>query len=143
MEKENENLSVFRVIFLLISLLLMLMTLNGDNKAYFVTLFVFLINKIIDGLSHKNESYKPIFLIIWSMINEWLCILVSPICFCMIQADFSNFSGMVLKIIKSVLFLPAVSYTIQDLTQVVFTSIRENLITEILRTELKERKGNK
>ena len=50
---------------------------------------------------------------------------------------------MVLKIIKSVLFLPAVSYTIQDLTQVVFTSIRENLITEILRTELKERKGNK
>lgn len=84
MKKENEILSIFRVIFLLISLLLMLMTLNGDNKAYFVTLFVFLINKIVDGLSYKNESYKPIFLIIWSMINEWLCILVSSICFCMI-----------------------------------------------------------
>ena len=90
MEKENGKQDGIKIIFSLISLFLMIpLLISNESGNYYRTLFIFLINRIIDMFFGENNSEK-IFFIIWHLINQWLGVIACAIAFCSIDLEFQN-----------------------------------------------------
>lgn len=114
-----------KVIFSMISMLLMLPLINNEQADnYFRTVFIFLINRVIDMVM-KNEECSVPFFEIWGMVNQWLGALASALAFCSIDESFRNMIGDYKSLISIFLFVIVLSCVIQEIC-VIFLEVKEN-----------------
>lgn len=124
-----------KVIFSLISLFLMLPPLFTNEPSFYRTLFIFLINRVIDMLFGEQDDYT-LFFKIWALINRWMGVLVSAIAFCLLNSDFSKlFSIESLQIINIGLFVVALSFVLKEMIMLIVISVYEKLIRQKIKED--------
>ena len=126
MAKEN-----IKIIFSIISLFLMIIPLSSISKEtvddYYRTLFIFLINRVIDMFFDFDYiDYR--FFNIWSFINQWLGVFACALAFCSMVSEFYNlFANHVIALNLS-LFVLAVSFVTKDTIYLIFVSYKTQLV---------------
>lgn len=140
MEKENGKSDGLKIIFSLISLFLMIpLLIDGDNS-YYRTLFIFLINRIIDMFFIRKDN-EAIFFIVWSLINQWVGVLACAIAFCTIAPDFAQICESYSNQINIVLFVAAISCVLKEMVVLIVASVKESLVKKKIKKDVNERKG--
>lgn len=129
-----------KFIFSLISLLLMIPSLVNGDVNYYRTLFIFLINRVMD-LFYKKKNVNGKFFAIWALFNQWLGALAVAFAFCSILEEFRLIFSTYANCINKSLFGLAVSFVLRDLLILVTDSIKEELVIETIRDEVKGLKG--
>lgn len=128
MENQNHAPENLKIIFSLISVLLMMpMLVDGADEDFFKTLFIFLINRIMDML-FQSDNYRSVFFSSWKLINRWVGVVACAIAFSSILPKFSGFLGGNKNVIAFILFLSAISCVARELIELVVISIKEDLV---------------
>ena len=135
MKKENRNV---KIIFSLISLFLMLPMLLAGDSNYYRTLFIFLINRVIDIILQEKRDI-PVFLMAWSLINQWLGVIATAVAFCSIAPDFANLFAKHSMVVNLALFIAAISCILNELLELIVISIKEELVIKKVANDLKIR----
>lgn len=130
-----------KIIFSLISLFLMIPPLVNGNDSYYRTLFVFLINRIID-MFFKRKNNESVFFVVWSLINQWVGILACAIAFCSIAPDFAQIFKSYANQINVALFVSAISCVLKEMAGLIVASVKESLIKEKIKSDVSEMKGD-
>ena len=136
MTKEDINKNNIKIIFSLISLFLMLPPLMGCDSNYYRSLFIFLINRVIDMLYDDNNN-EPIFFIIWSLLNQWISLFVCAFSFCLLAPDFAEICKNYIKQINIILFVSAISCILKELMILIIISIKQKMIKRKIINDLK------
>lgn len=135
-----ENKNNLKIIFSIISLFLMISPLVKNDTSYYRTLFIFLINRIIDMCFEKNSD-ETTFFVVWSLINQWIGILACAVAFCSIAEDFLEICKPYSDQINIMLFVSAISCVLNEMIKLIAISVKENLIKRKLKKDLIKRKG--
>ena len=122
MRRESLKQDNLKIIFSLISLFLMIPSLINGDIEYYKTLFIFLINKVID-ITFEEKNREMIFFIIWSIINQWVGAIVCAIAFCSILPEFRNICLPYSKIINLCLFVGVLSCILKDMIKLIILSV--------------------
>lgn len=139
MEKEDSKQDNLKIIFSLVSLFLMIPPLiNGDNS-YYRTLFVFLINRVID-LSFERKTNEAVFFVVWSLLNQWIGVLACAVAFCSLAPDFAEICKFYSGQINIALFVSAISCVLKEMTVLIVISVKESLIKEKIKNEVSGKK---
>lgn len=129
MKKENSKQDNFKIIFSLISLLLMIPPLINADDSYYRTLFIFLINRVIE-MFFKRKSDEAILFVVWSLINQWIGVLACAVAFCSVVPDFMTVIKPFSYQMNIVLFVSAISCVLKEMMELIVISIQERLIKE-------------
>lgn len=140
MGKEDDRSDNIKIIFSLISLLLMIPPLMKAEESYYRTLFIFLINRVID-MFFKGKSHEKIFFVVWSLLNQWIGVVACAVAFCSISPDFVKIFQSYNKIINIALFVSAISCVLREMVPLIIKSVQEKLIKEKIKNDVSERKG--
>lgn len=137
MDKENNMQDGLKLVFSLISLFLMMpLLLNGD-ESYYRTLFIFLINRVIEMFFEKNGDDKNFF-IVWALINRWYGVLSAALAFCSIVPDFAQMCMPYSDIINYLLFVAALSCVLKELLVLIVRSIEEQMVKDKIRNDFNQ-----
>lgn len=136
MTKEDINKNYIKIIFSLISLFLMLPPLMSCDSNYYRSLFIFLINRVIDMLYDDNNN-EPVFFIIWSLLNQWISLFVCAFSFCLLAPDFAEICKNYTKQINIILFVSAISCVLKELMILIIISIKQKIIKRKIINDLK------
>lgn len=142
MEKEKGRQGDLKIIFSLISLLLMLPPLINNDNSYYRTLFIFLINRVIDLFFAKENHEKAVF-IAWSLLNQWLGAFACVLAFCSLVPEFLIICQSFSSFINIGLFVSAVSCVLLDLVLLIYKSIKESQVLDEIKKESAERNQKK
>ena len=130
-------------IFSIISLFLMAIPLFTQTGDYYRTLFIFLINYVIDLFCHTGRDV-PMFFVIWHYINQWLGAVICALSFCLIIPDFYKlFSNGIIVWINIGIFLMAISFVLKDFTCLAVISFKEMILQHVIRNDIKNMRGGK
>lgn len=140
MGKDNITRDNIKIIFSLISVILMIPLLINSNESYYRTLFIFLINSVIDMFFDSKDD-EPTYFVVWSLINQWICVVACAIAFCSITPDFAAVCQTYAKQINLFLFASALSCIIKNMIVLIVASVKEKLILKNIKKDLNERKG--
>ncbi len=140
MEKENGKQDNLKIIFSLISLFLMIPPLINGDDSYYRTLFIFLINRVID-MFFKRKTNETSFFMVWSLFNQWIGVVACAIAFCSIAPDFAEICKSYSNQINIVLFVSAISCVLKEMVALIVISVKESLIKEKIKSEVSEMKG--
>lgn len=140
MEKENGKQDNLKVIFSLISLFLMIPPLISGDSSYYRTLFIFLINRVID-MFFKRKSNEAVFFVVWSLLNQWIGVVACAVAFCSIAPDFAKICKSYSNQINIALFVSGISCVLKEMAALIDASIRESLVKEKIKSEVSEMKG--
>ena len=140
MERENSKQDNLKIIFSLISLFLMIPPLTNGDKSYYRTLFIFLINRIID-MSFQQRSNETTFFAVWSLVNQWVGTVACAGAFCLLSPDFADFIKTFSNQINISLFVVAFSCVVKEMVILIGASVRESLIKEKLESDINGMKG--
>lgn len=140
MEKENGKQDNLKFIFSLISLFLMIPPLIDCDKGYYRTLFIFLINRVID-MFFKNKNNESVFFVIWSLLNQWIGVVACAIAFCSLEPEFAEICKSYSNQINMILFVSAVSCVLNEMIELIITSIKEKLIKQKIKNDISDVKG--
>lgn len=136
---ENNTYKVCKLIFSLISLFLMLVPLLNGDSGFYKTLFVFLINRVLDLLS-KEKITEYVFRV-WALINQWVGVIVCALAFCSMIPEFAAILAGAAGKANGVMFAAAVSCVAQEGIYLMAASIKEMLIVKDIEADyLKGRK---
>lgn len=124
-----------KVIFSLISLFLMIPPLISDESSYYRTLFIFLINRVID-MSFEKKTDEAVFFVVWSLLNQWIGVLACAVAFCSIAPDFARICTPYSNQINIILFVSAISCELKEMVILIVTSIKESLIKEKIKNDI-------
>lgn len=125
-KKANE----LKMIFSLISLLLMLPQLmSPTGNGYYRTLFVFLINRVIDMVI-KEQDINSLFFRIWSLLNKWFGVFACALAFSLITPDFFAIFAKYKLILNGALFAVSVSCVLRELFILINLSINEEKVKQ-------------
>ena len=141
MEKENGKQENLKIIFSLISLFLMIPPLISGDNSYYRTLFIFLINRVID-MCFGRQSNESTFFAVWSLLNQWIGACACAFAFCSMVPDFAAICKSYSNAINIILFLSAMSCVLKEMVVLIAASVKESLIKEKLKSEINERKGD-
>ena len=140
MEKENGKSDGLKIIFSLISLFLMIPPLISGDNSYYRTLFIFLINRIIDMFFIRKNN-EAVFFIVWSLINQWIGVVARAIAFCTIAPDFAQLCKSYSDQINIALFVAAISCVLKEMIVLIVGSVKENLVKEKIEKDVNKMKG--
>lgn len=140
MEKENGKSDGLKIIFSLISLFLMIPPLISGDNSYYRTLFIFLINRIIDMFFIRKNN-EAVFFIVWSLINQWIGVVACAIAFCTIAPDFAQLCKSYSDQINIALFVAAISCVLKEMIVLIVGSVKENLVKEKIEKDVNKMKG--
>lgn len=140
MEKENGKSDGLKIIFSLISLFLMIPPLISGDNSYYRTLFIFLINRIIDMFFIRKDN-EAVFFIVWSLINQWIGVVACAIAFCTIAPDFAQLCKSYSDQINIALFVAAISCVLKEMIVLIVGSVKENLVKEKIEKDVNKMKG--
>lgn len=133
-KKANE----FKLIFSIVSLLLMAPSLTISNMSFYRTLFIFLINRVID-LIVKHPKVQYGFFHIWNGMNKWLGIVACSFSFCLIDQKFMDLFENFEYIINIVLYVISTSSVLSEISyQFVYDDATKG-ITERIRNNYRRR----
>lgn len=138
MGKDNNNQDNLKIIFSLISFFLMIPPLLNNEAGYYRTLFIFLINRVID-MFYKVNTEEHVFFTIWALINQWLGVIACAIAFCSITPDFQKTCEVHASVINIAIFVIAVSCILKDMLGLIVISVREKLIIEKIKEDMNRR----
>lgn len=140
MGKENGKQDNLKIIFSLISLFLMIPPLISGDESYYRTLFIFLINRVID-MFFKRKSNETVFFVVWSLINQWIGVVACAVAFCSIAPDFADVCKAYSNQINTMLFVSAISCVLKEMAVLIVTSVKESLVKEKIKSDVSEMKG--
>lgn len=140
MEKENGRQDNLKIIFSLISLFLMIPPLINGEDSYYRTLFIFLINRVID-MFFKGKSNEIVFFVVWSLINQWIGVLACAVAFCSIAPDFAAICKSYANLINIILFVSAISCVLKEMVSLITVSVKEKLIKKKIKSDVFDMKG--
>lgn len=140
MEKENGKQDNLKIIFSLISLFLMIPPLINVEDSYYRTLFIFLINRVID-MFFRRKTNETLFFVVWSLLNQWIGVVVCAIAFCSIAPDFAEICKSYANQINIGLFVSAISCVLKEMVTLIVISVKESLIKKKIRSEVSEMEG--
>ena len=140
MKSTNEKQSYLKLIFSLISLLLMIPLLITGDENYYRTLFIFLINRVID-MVYATKHNESIFFVIWGLINQWMSIIVCALAFCSITPAFREILLNTSKWVNLALFACAILCVAKEMLILIIDSIYEKLINDKLTKDVNGMKG--
>ena len=140
MEKENGRQDNIKIIFSIISLLLMIPPLVYSNNSYYRTLFIFLINRVID-MFFKRKNSESIFFKIWSFFNQWIGAFACAVAFCSLDPEFAKICKAFSNQINIALFVTVISCVSKEMGVLIVTSIKEDLIEEKIKSDVGNMKG--
>lgn len=140
MEKENGKQDNLKIIFSLISLFLMIPPLINGQNSYYRTLFIFLINRVID-MFFKRKTNETLFFMVWSLLNQWIGVVACAIAFCSIAPDFAQICKSYANQINIVLFVSAISCVLKEMAALIVVSVKESLIKEKIKSEVSGMEG--
>jgi hypothetical protein len=78
-----------KIIFALVSVMLMFPLLVNGEETYYRTLFIFLIGKVVD-LFFANESENKLFFKVWDITNQIIGAGACAFAFCAMIPDFAK-----------------------------------------------------
>ncbi len=128
------------MVFSLISLFLMLPPLMSRNDSYFRTLFIFLINRVIDMIFNEKTE-ENIFFTVWSLLNQWIGVIACAIAFCSIAPDFADMCKNYSDIINACMFIAAASCVLKDMVELIIVSVKSDLIIKRMKKDINGMKG--
>lgn len=137
-DNKQDNL---KLIFSLISLLLMIPPLISGDANYYRTLFIFLINRVID-MFFKDSGKENTFFIVWALINQWMGVIAAALAFCLIAPDFVEICKPYSVEINSGLFVAAISCVLKEMSVQIVQSVKEKLVKDEIRSDLNRLKGD-
>lgn len=140
MEKENGKQDNLKIIFSLISLFLMIPPLINVEDSYYRTLFIFLINRVID-MFFRRKTNEILFFVVWSLLNQWIGVVACAIAFCSIAPDFAEICKSYANQINIGLFVSAISCVLKEMVTLIVISVKESLIKKKIRSEVSEMEG--
>ena len=141
MEKENGKQDNLKIIFSLISLFLMIPPLINVEDSYYRTLFIFLINRVID-MFFRRKTNETLFFVVWSLLNQWIGVVACAIAFCSIAPDFAEICKSYANQINIGLFVSAISCVLKEMVTLIVISVKESLIKKKIRSEVSEMEGD-
>ena len=141
MEKENGKQDNLKIIFSLISLFLMIPPLINVEDSYYRTLFIFLINRVID-MFFRRKTNETLFFVVWSLLNQWIGVVACAIAFCSIAPDFAEICKSYANQINIGLFVSAISCVLKEMVTLIVISVKESLIKKKIRNEVSEMEGD-
>lgn len=130
METVDKKISELKIIFSLVSVFLMAPQLITSGSGYYKTLFIFLINRVIDMILKKQDVGSE-FLKIWGFINQWLGVLTCAFSFSLLMSDFSALFTShqdVLKFLDILMFVIVVSCFLHEFVIVLRNSAKEKQV---------------
>lgn len=142
MDKESNKKDGIKIVFSLISLFLMVPLLLQADTGYYRTLFIFLINRVIDMFFDKNKNEKT-FLVVWSLINQWAGVVACAVAFCSIDSGFASVFQKHKDWINIGLLVAVVSCVLEEMTRLIFQSVKEQLIREKIKNEVNQLEGER
>lgn len=140
MEKEKSRQDNLKIIFSLISLFLMIPPLINGDVGYYRTLFIFLINRVIDMFFARREQ-ESVFFIVWSLINQWIGVMACAVAFSSIAPDFAALCMPYSTQINICLFVAAVSCVLKEMMELIVLSVKQSLLKKKIKSEISEWKG--
>lgn len=135
MGTENQNPGNIKFIFSLISLLMMIPALVGGDNGYYRTLFIFLINRVIDMFyysKNRNLGFRG-----WSLVNQWLGAIVCAVSFSSMVPDFAVLFSAYSSLVNIGMYLVAVSCVLNEMVSLIVMSIKERYAKEKIRSDMK------
>lgn len=131
MTRMNNKVVLVKLIFSFLSLFLMIpLILKLDNQFY-LTFFIFFVDKVIDVIFGKVKT-GVLFFTIWSVFNIILGIVICAFALAFVNADFSLLFNRKLIYINWVMFAMSLSYLIKDLAYSIYLILNQNLLRERL-----------
>ena len=82
--------ATIKFVFDLIAVLLMFPLFSENGLEYHRVLFIYLIDKLLDLLFHKEKGVNGLFLSFWGIINLWLIIISAAFSFVFMVPAFSS-----------------------------------------------------
>ena len=128
----------FKIIFSIVSFLLMIPPLIKDSPDYYTTIFIFLINRIIDS-SFDDRQSNYLFLNIWNLLNQWFGIITGAIAFCCIASDFLKICEKYKNGINYIILTSSASYILKDIIEVFISSIVEMMTQKKFKNDLNKK----
>lgn len=134
MDKENNMQDGFKLVFSLISLFLMMPLLINGDESYYRTLFIFLINRVIEMFFKSNGNESRLF-IVWALVNQWFGVIASAFAFCSIVPDFAQMCMPYSRQINFALFTVASSCVLKEMLVLVVRSVKEHMVKNTIRND--------
>lgn len=129
MDKSNEYAYIgIKIVFTIISVLLMFPLMIHGGINYYRTLFIFLIGKIIDlafGIT-RESNYR---LRVWDMINQILGTAACAFSFCAMIPDFFALFKKYAIWVNMLLMLFVISCVLKDIFKFILLTIKINTIS--------------
>lgn len=112
-----------KIIFSLVSVMLMVPLLVNTEQTYYRTLFIFLIGKVVD-LFFKDESGNVLFFKIWDIANQIIGAFACAFAFCSMIPDFVLLFKDNLLQVNVVLMICVISCMLKDVAELVVLAIK-------------------
>lgn len=141
MGEENNKQDYLKLVFSLISLLLMIPPLINFETSFYRTLFIFLINRVIDMFFRKRNNENTFF-VVWSLINQWIGVIACSLAFCSLEPDFLSICDPYSDKINIGLFVAALSCVLKEMLMLILQSIKEQMVKEKIRGDVRQMKGD-
>lgn len=126
--KDEYKYRGIKIIFTIISVMLMVPLIKDGGQSFYKTLFIFMIGKVID-LLFNDESKDFIFFAVWDIINQYLGILTCAFSFSALMPDFiSLLSDKASLAINYSLTVSVVSFLFKDIAIQVYLTIKVKLV---------------
>ena len=116
----------------------MIPPLIKNSTDYYTTIFIFLINRIIDS-SFDDRQSNYLFLNIWNLLNQWFGIITGAIAFCCIAPDFQKICEEYKNDINYIILTSSASYILKDIIEVFISSIVEMMTQKKFKKDLNKK----
>lgn len=136
MNEQNNNFidkRKLKVLFSLMSILLLAPPMIRHEVSYYTTLFVFLAGRMVD-LFAIADSDARVFFFTWQAVNRWGSIFACAVSFCFLHPSFADLFCNYVDWINALMFLFPLSCVLQELVAL----IREDIRVRTFKTVLKE-----
>ena len=126
-----------KIIFALVSVMLMFPQLLAGEDTYYRTFFVFMIGKVVD-LFYKDERGNKLFFKIWDVINQLIGAGACAFAFCAMIDDFAKLFVSKIMEVNIILMVCVVSCMVRDVFELLFMAINIKLVEREISNNLKE-----
>lgn len=140
-DKRNREL---KMVFSIVSLLLMippLLNSSSGNTEYYRTLFIFLINKVIDMVLQETDE-RDSFFMIWRIINKCLGIVACAVALSSLAPDFASLFRKCARELNICLLVAATSCVLKEAAELISLSVQEGRMKQKIRKEMASREGD-
>lgn len=144
METADKKVNELKIIFSLISVFLMIPQLITSGSGYYKTLFIFLINRVIDMILKKQDVHCE-FLKIWGFINQWVGVLTCAFSFSLLMDDFLAIftsHAYILDVLDILMFVIVVSCVLREFAILIIKSAKEKQVRIRIRKSCKTNGGS-